>query len=157
MKQSGQNAMHARRNLPRFIRLTAQLIELFREAKAVDQECERINSEPPKDQKQRLLGVELTARKLKSFSRSEPPVVDAVKLPDWSQSDRMIWPPPKLPLSVLVAASMMPSSDLRFSADWAAAREKDMVRREQTEKRWAEQEAERDAERRRAYEASLRR
>jgi hypothetical protein len=137
--------------------LTAQLCELFRRAEALDQECDRINSEAPKGENRRLLGVELTARKLKSFSRSEPPVVDGVKLPDWSQSDRMIWPPRKVPLSVIVATSMMPPPDPRFSADWAMAREKDMARRKQTEKRRAEQQAERDAEKRRAYEANLRR
>jgi hypothetical protein len=53
------------------------------------------------------LCVELTARNLESFSRSEPSVVDEVKLPDWSQSNRMIWPLPKIPLSVLVATSMI--------------------------------------------------
>jgi hypothetical protein len=87
--------------------LTAQFCDLFRRAEALDQECDRINSEAPKGEKRRLLGVELCARNLERFSRSEPSVVDGVKLPDWSQSDRMIWPPRKIPLSVQVARSMI--------------------------------------------------
>ena len=91
----------------RYASLTAELCDLFRRAEALDQECDRINSEAPKGEKRRLLGVELSARNLERFSRSEPSVVDGVKLPDWSQSDRMIWPPHKIPLSLRVAMSMI--------------------------------------------------
>jgi hypothetical protein len=87
--------------------LTARLSDLFRRAEALDQECSRINSEAPKGETRRLLGVELTARNLKSFSRSDPSVIDLVKLPDWTHSDRMTWPPPKIPLAVQVATSMI--------------------------------------------------
>jgi hypothetical protein len=87
--------------------LAAQLCDLFRRTEALDQECDRINSEAPKGESRRLLGAELTARNLKSFSRSDPSVIDLVKLPDWSQCDRMIWPPPKIPLSVIIARSMI--------------------------------------------------
>jgi hypothetical protein len=52
---------------------------------------------------------------------------------------------------------MVPQHDPRFSADWAAALEADNVRRQQNEARWGEQEAARQAESKRAYEASLRR
>jgi hypothetical protein len=90
-----------------FPSLTAQLCDLFRRAEALDQECDRVNSEAPNGESRRLLGVELAARNLKSFSRSEPSVVAGVKLPDWLQSDRMIWPPHKIPLSVRVAMSMI--------------------------------------------------
>jgi hypothetical protein len=110
--------------------LTAQLLDLFRRAEAVDEECSRVNAEAPQGEHRRLLGVELTARKLESFSIADPSVIDVVKLPDWSHSDRMIWPPPKIPLSVLVAASIS-----RFSSDWAAAREKDKARRSANEAR----------------------
>jgi hypothetical protein len=87
--------------------LTAELCDLFRCIEALDQECDRVNSEALNGENRRLLGVELTARNLKSFSRSELSVVDGVKLPSWSQSDRMIWPPPKIPLAVRVATSMI--------------------------------------------------
>jgi hypothetical protein len=91
----------------RYASLAAELCDLFRRAQAVDQECSRIDSQAPQGEKRRLAGVELTARNLERFSRSEPSVIDLVKLPDWSQSDRMIWPPHKIPLSVQVATSMI--------------------------------------------------
>ena len=69
----------------------------------------------------------------------------------------MAWPPLQTPLAVLVAASMTPPHDPRFSADWAAAREKDITRRAASEARWAEEEAARQVASRSAYEASLRR
>jgi hypothetical protein len=47
--------------------------------------------------------------------------------------------------------------DPRYTADWAAAQKEDNVRRVATEARWAEEEAARQAESRRQYEASLRR
>jgi hypothetical protein len=108
---------------------TAQLRDLFREAEAVDQECTRVNAAAPLGENRRLLGVELTARKLERFSITDPSVIDLVKLPDWTHSDRMIWPPPKIPLSVLVATSMMPSLDPRSNPNWASGHEKDKARR----------------------------
>lgn len=105
----------------------------------------------------RLLGVELTARNLESFSRSNPSIIDAVRLPTFEQSDRMAWPLPQIPLAAILAASMTPPHDPRFSADWGAAREKDVARRAAVEERWAKGEEQRQAESRRVYEASLRR
>jgi hypothetical protein len=110
--------------------LTAQLCDLFRRAQAVDQECSRVNTEAPPGEPRRVRGVELTAHNLESFNIAEPSVIDLVKLPDWKHSDRMIWPPRKIPLSVLVAASIPP-----FSSDWAAARGRDKARRAANEAR----------------------
>ena len=138
-------------------KLAAQLCDLFSRARAVDQECSRLNSEALSGEHRRLLGVELTARKFGSFTRSSPSLIDTVKLPDWTESDRMAWPPPVTPMSVLVAEAMAPPPDGRFTANWAAAREKDVARRADAEARWVKEEEARQAESRRAYEASLRR
>jgi hypothetical protein len=140
-----------------YLSFTTQLCDLFQRAEAVDNECLRVNGEAPTGEHRRLRGVELTARNLDSFSRHEPSIMEAVKLPEWKHSGRMAWPPPKVPLAVVMAGSMTPPRDPRFSADWAAARERDNARRKQEEERRAEEEAEREAERRPAYEASLRR
>ena len=83
--------------------LSAQLFDLFRRARAIDEECSRVNADAPTSEHRRLLEVELTARKLESFSGYEPSIIEAVKLPDWPHSGRMAWPPPKIPLSVTVA------------------------------------------------------
>ena len=69
----------------------------------------------------------------------------------------MAWPLPQIPLAALLAASMAPPPDARFTANWAAAREKDVARRAAVEARRVEEEEARQAESRRAYEASLRR
>jgi hypothetical protein len=137
--------------------LTAQLCDMFQRAKAIDQECSRINGEAPAGEHRRLLGVELTARGLESFSISDPSLTEAAKLPDWTHSDRMAWPAPQAPLAAILAASMAAAPDARFSANWAAAREKDVARRTAVEARWVKEEEARQAESRRAYEASLRR
>ena len=137
--------------------VTAQLCDLFQRAKVIDQECVRIDGQAPAGERRRLRGVELTARGLESFDRSCPSLAGSVKLPDWSHNGRMLWPPPTIPLSVQVAASIAGQHDARYSGDWAAARAKDNARRAATEARWAKEEEARQAESRRAYEASLRR
>ena len=160
---AGYGAIEARRDALAnefaevYPKLAGQLCDLFSRARAVDQECSRLDSEALSGEHRRLLGVELTARNLGSFTRSNPSLINAVKLPDWANSDRMVWPPPQAPLAALLAASMAPPPDARFTANWAAAREKDVARRAAVEARWAEEEAARQVASRKAYEASLRR
>ena len=91
------------------------------------------------------------------FERSCPSLTGSVKLPDWTHSDRMAWPPPQIPLGVVMAASIAPQHDTRYSGDWAAARAEDDKRRAAIQERWAKEEEARQAESKRAYEASLRR
>lgn len=137
--------------------VVSRFIDFAQRAAAVDDECVRFNGAALAGEHRRLLGVELTARKLESFSGYEPSIIEAVKLPDWTNSGRMAWPLPKMPLAVAVAQAMAPPPDARFGANWAAAREQDMARRAATEARWAKDEEAHQAESRRAYEASLRR
>jgi hypothetical protein len=137
--------------------VTNQLIDLFRRALAIDQECSHVNLAARAGERRRLRGVELTARGLEGFSFSKPALTEAVKLPEWADSGRLAWPPPKVPLAALVAAAMTPPHDPRFTADWAAAREQDRARRAAAEARWAKEEEARQSESRRAYDASLRR
>ena len=105
----------------------------------------------------RLLGVELTARKLAGFSTESPSIAKELKLPDFDHSDQIAWPSLQPSLAASYAMSMMAPHDPRYSADWAAELEKDQARRAATEARWAEDEAARQAKSRRDYEASLRR
>ena len=137
--------------------LAHRFIDFAHRTAAVDDECARFNDAALAGDHRRLLGVELTARKLESFSGYEPSIIEAVKLPDWTNSGRLAWPLPKIPLSVAVAQAMAPPCDARFGANWAGAREQDMARRAETEARWAKEEEARQAESRRAYEATLRR
>lgn len=136
--------------------LAARLITIFRDAEAVDQEVGIINSSAPPGEHRRLRQTELVARGLKAFSRSNPAISKTVQLCDWADSERLIWPPPKPSMAALYADSMVPQHDPRLSADWAAAQKADNVRRAANEARWAADEAARQAESKRAYEASLR-
>jgi hypothetical protein len=104
-----------------------------------------------------LLGAELVARDLERFKATEPSIAQELKLPTFAPGQRLAWPPPQPALAVMVAQSMAPPHDPRYTADWAAELEKDNARRVATEARWAEEGAARQVESKRAYEASLRR
>ena len=87
-------------------RLAAQFVDLFERIEAVDKEVSRINGSAPSGEHRRLRQVELVARGLDNFSRADPPITKAVQLPDWTNSEKMVWPPPQPSLAVQVAASM---------------------------------------------------
>ena len=61
--------------------LVGQFVDLFHRAKAIDQECARINSEAAAGEHRHLLGVELTARGLENFSISNPSIVETMRTP----------------------------------------------------------------------------
>ena len=71
--------------------LINRLLDLLHTARAVDAECDRVNGEAPQGESRRVLGVELTARNLKTFSISQPKISERIALPD-AQGDRMLWP-----------------------------------------------------------------
>ncbi len=145
------------RDFARYPELVNELIDLFHDAEAVDKEVSRINGSAPDGEHRRLRQVELVARGLDNFSRA---IRRLPKRCSWStgpHSDQLIWPPPQPSMAALYAMSMVPQRDPRYSADWAAAQKEDNVRRAANEARWAEEERARQAESRRAYEASLRR
>jgi hypothetical protein len=138
-------------------KLVRQLCDLFERMKATDQECSRVAGEAVAGEHRRLRGVDLTARGLENFSISNPSIVETMKAPDWTQSDHMAWPPPRTPLAALIAAAMTPPHDPRFTADWAAARQRDEERRAATETRWAEEDGALQEAGKKVYERSLRR
>jgi hypothetical protein len=82
------------RKYAEYPKLVARLVDLFGSAKAVDEEVSRVNGSAPPGEHRRLLGVELTARGLESFSTADPPIAKGVQLPDWAHSARMAWPLP---------------------------------------------------------------
>jgi hypothetical protein len=135
--------------------LLDNLVALFHEAEEVDKECARVNSSAPRGDHRRLDCVELTARGLNKFTHSQPSIAAAIQLPEWEQSSTLAWPPPQPSFAATYAASMKPSFDPRFSADWWKVLEQDNAERAAiTERRIAEAEAEQVASRQR-YEASL--
>ncbi len=75
-----------------------------------------------------------------------------LKLPQFEAGEQLAWPPHRpIDWSSVAPVARHPG------ADWAAAQKEDNAKRAATEARWAEEETARQEERKRAYEASLRR
>jgi hypothetical protein len=98
------------RKYAQYPKIVAQLVDILRGAEEIDQECSRVNGSAPPGEHRRLRQVELVARGLDNFSRADPPITKAVQLPDWTNSEKMLWPPPNQSLAVQVATSMTYSS-----------------------------------------------
>jgi hypothetical protein len=120
-------------------RLVGQLVDLFSRAEAVDKEVSRVNGSAPAGVRRRLAEVELAARDLESFSTTDPSIAKAVQLPDWGDSAKMAWPPPR----PFVTAWFAPAAvDRRYSAEWwKGAEEEARALCERQKREAAEQEA----------------
>ncbi len=94
------------RKYAQYPKIVAQLVDILRGAEEIDQECSRVNGSAPPGEHRRLRQAELVARGLNNFSRDDPPISKAVVLPDWTNSEKMVWPPPQPSLAVQVAMSM---------------------------------------------------
>jgi Rhodopirellula transposase DDE domain len=70
-----------------------------------------------------LLGAELVARGLDSFTRFEPSIAGELKLPDWDEPTKFVWPPPKPSLAVQVVAEMARMLPPHGGANWHEKRE----------------------------------
>jgi hypothetical protein len=134
-----------------------KIADLFTRIAANDAELSGLHQARPGGVALHLLGAELVARDLERFKATEPSIAQELKLPTFAPGQRLAWPPPQPPIAALYAMSMVPTHDPRYTADWATAQTEDNVRRAATEARWAADEAARQAESRRNYEASLRR
>ena len=101
----------AAQNFARYPELLEQLLAIFHEAKSADVEIDRVNSAAPSTVS-RLACVELTARHLKAFSQYQPSITRELQLPDWEQSAKLVWPPPRTPIGVVLAAGIMSNPPL---------------------------------------------
>jgi hypothetical protein len=86
--------------------LVTKVADLFTRMAECDREVLRISGAAPYGEHRRLLDVELAARGLESFTTANPSIAQTVQLPDWEQSDRMVWPPPSTPFAVLAVQAM---------------------------------------------------
>jgi hypothetical protein len=88
----------------------------------------------------RLREVELVARNLEGFTRDEPSIITELKLPDWADSARMAWPPPR-PFDQSMFEPV--PYDPRYSPEWGLVQKEDRrASREREERETAEREAE---------------
>ena len=118
-------------------KLIDELIELFRENEAVEKECSRINGSAPAGEHRRLVAPELKARGLDAFSRANPPMAKGTTLPNWAQSEMMLWPP---------KSSFFPFApapqDIRHTSEWhRALTERRRLNDERIDRELAEMEA----------------
>jgi hypothetical protein len=95
--------------------LATKLVEALREAKALNQEIDRINVAAPDNIKVEQL-----------IAEADLSVWDGLRLPDVVGEGGLLWPPPqprKPSLAASYAAMITPVHDPAYSADWAKARE----------------------------------
>jgi hypothetical protein len=148
-----------RNSVARSLRETYQaaceaIVSSLAAAADVDRRLGQLHATRPASAKGFLLGVELTARNLDQFSRDSPELTKALRLPDFSNSAKLAYPPPQASAGWLIA-SAIPTSEPRYSRDWAAHAKADNARRVAQEQQNIEREDELKAEARRVYERSL--
>lgn len=85
-----------------------KLVGLFERMRAHDQRVGQINHAAPAGETRRLKPVEQVAGRLNSGAITNPTLIDAVKLPEFENSSKLLWPPPAVPFGVLYAESMAP-------------------------------------------------
>jgi hypothetical protein len=92
--------------------LVAKIANVFGRAVALDAELSRLHQARPAGVALHLLGAELMARGLEAFSAAQPSIASLLKLPDFTHSEKMVWPPSEAPM----AAVMLPPTHL--GPDW---------------------------------------
>ena len=99
-----------------------QLADLFCRIALNDQEVRRIAAAAPAGEPRRLLGAELVARGLMAFSAANPSLASTLVLPDFTNAERKLWPPPQPSLASFVMPT--PSTGLAdLGSDWWKGRE----------------------------------
>ncbi len=97
----------------------AKLAGLLDRIAANDVELSQLNSSRPNGASGAYLyGAELTARELGGFSRVQPSLSKQLQLPDWQQSDRLIYPPPRPSPAAAYAATLAPAYGDHRGANW---------------------------------------
>ena len=85
-------AAELRETYPVFV---AKIVDLLRRIEEVDEEVDRINRAAPRGECRRLDAVELAARDLDSFTARHPSITKGLQLPDFEDSERLVYPPPQ--------------------------------------------------------------
>jgi hypothetical protein len=133
----------------------ATLVSLFTRIADLDRRLSALHQSRPSGAKGQLLSAELKARELSEFSRDEPSISRELKLPSWTESNKLAWPPPARPVGVVLAEAMSGDADPRYSAHWREALREETDRRIADEQRRIADEAARTAQEKRDYESWL--
>jgi hypothetical protein len=95
-----------------YLECQGKLVDALMEAQAVDAEVRRVANAKPYDLPQangdgrNFLEVELAARGITGVGLGGHSLMKDVKLPDFGEPAKLAWPPPTVPLGVLMAQSM---------------------------------------------------
>jgi hypothetical protein len=135
--------------------LVVLIADLFSRMATNDEQLSVLHRRRPVGVLRHLLGAELKARGLNRFSAAMPSLAVRLKLPCWDSAE-LAWPAQQPSFAATYAATMVPSFDPRYSADWWKVLEQDNAERAKVTQRRQEEEEQQQLERRRAYEASLR-
>jgi hypothetical protein len=96
--------------------MVARLVDLLTRSRAFDEEISRLHQARPAGVPRHLLGAELVARGLEAFSRDTPSITRELRLPDWINSARTVWPPPPQRDFSVLAVPHHP----QFSPEWCS-------------------------------------
>ena len=133
----------------------ATLVSLFARCADLDRRLSALHQSRPSGAKGQLLSAELKARGLEDFSRDQPSITRELKLPSWTESNKLAWPPPARPVGVVLAEAMSGNADPRYSAHWREALREETDRRIADEQRRIADEAARIAQEKQDYESWL--
>lgn len=131
--------------------VVAELIPALAEARAVDAEVHRVANLKPyynwnsNNDNRTLPTVEAAARGLSGVNPDYS--LMQLKLPAFDEPNRLVWPPPEVPLAVQVAASMVSVGDPRlYTAEWWKVQaERAAAARAQAQREHQERQAKADA------------
>ncbi|MGA7451705.1 MAG: hypothetical protein WBW73_10670 [Rhodoplanes sp.] len=133
-------APELRETYPVFV---AKLVDLLRRIEEVDEEVDRINRAAPRGECRRLDGVELAARDLDCFTARQPSITKSLQLPDFEDSERLVYPPPEpdhmATTMYEAAAAYAQRLSVSCNADWWQAKEAQGAERRQEAERLAAQ------------------
>ena len=139
--------------------LVAKLVDLLGRIEEVDEEVDRINRAAPPGECRRLDGVELAARDLNSFTARQPSITKGLQLPDFVDSQRLVYPPPE-PDHMAMAMYEAAAAHARrlgasCNADWWQAKAAEAAEQRQEAERLVADSERKQAESKRAYEKAV--
>jgi hypothetical protein len=100
-----------------------KIADLFARIAVNDAALSRLHQARPAGVALHLLGAELVARGIGGFTRFEPSIAADLKLPDWDQPTKFVWPPPTPSLAVQVVGDVARMLTPHGGADWHQKRE----------------------------------
>ena len=102
----------------------SKITDLFTRMAANDTELSRLHQARPSGVSLHLLGAELVARGLESFSIARPSIVEQLQLPNFDHSGQTLWPR-LVPLNPVLIAPVVAGDPRQHSADWWKVKEEE--------------------------------